>query len=85
MAIRIWDLIIMKPPEFHGSKMDVDPQEFIDEAYKIMAIMGVSQIRMLSLCPINLRASPKCGMTNRLRKGATVWGLFHGKNSTVPS
>ena len=31
----------MNPLIFHGSKVDEDPQEFIDEIYKILLIMGV--------------------------------------------
>lgn len=28
----------MNPPKYHGSKVDEDPTEFIDEAYRTMAI-----------------------------------------------
>ena len=31
----------INPSVFHGSKVDEDPQEFIDEVYKILSIMGV--------------------------------------------
>ncbi|XP_055822095.1 uncharacterized protein LOC129890597 [Solanum dulcamara] len=29
----------MNPPKFYGSKVDEDPQDFIDEVHKIVAIM----------------------------------------------
>lgn len=38
---RVRDFMRMNPPVFHGSKVDKDPQEFIDEIYKILSIMGV--------------------------------------------
>ena len=31
----------MNPPEFEGSKFDEDPMQFINECYRIVAIMGV--------------------------------------------
>lgn len=31
----------MSPPKFHGSKMEKDPIDFIDEAYRIVAVMEV--------------------------------------------
>ncbi|WMV33285.1 hypothetical protein MTR67_026670 [Solanum verrucosum] len=33
MTTRVRDFTIMNPPEFHGSKVDKDPQEFIDDRY----------------------------------------------------
>ena len=40
-ASRVRDFVRMNPPEFYGSKLDEDPQEFIDEVHKILAIMGM--------------------------------------------
>uniref|UniRef100_M1E137 Cen12_3 n=1 Tax=Solanum tuberosum TaxID=4113 RepID=M1E137_SOLTU len=37
-ASRMRDFIKMNPPEFYGSKVEKDPQEFIDEVYKVLAI-----------------------------------------------
>jgi len=34
----------MNPLEFHGSKVEEDPEEFIDEVYKILMIMGVTPV-----------------------------------------
>ncbi|WMV25097.1 hypothetical protein MTR67_018482 [Solanum verrucosum] len=39
---RVRDLARMNPPEIHGSIVEEDPQRFIDEVYKILAIMGVA-------------------------------------------
>lgn len=39
---RISDFARMNLSEFHDSKVDEDPQEFIDEVYKVVDIMGVS-------------------------------------------
>ena len=41
-ASRIWDFTRMNPPEFHGSKPNEDPQDFIEEIFKIVDIMGVA-------------------------------------------
>lgn len=40
-AFRVRDFMRMNPPEFYGSKVNEDPHELIDEAYKLMTIMGV--------------------------------------------
>ena len=39
MPSRLRDFIRMNPPTFYGSKVKEDPQEFIDEVYKI--ILGI--------------------------------------------
>ena len=31
----------MNPPTFYGSKIEEEPQEFIDEVYKILFAMGL--------------------------------------------
>ena len=36
MAFRLRDFTRMNPPTLYGSKVDEDPQEFIDEVYKIL-------------------------------------------------
>ena len=41
-ASRIRDFTRMNPPEFYGSKPNEDPQDFIEEIYKIVDIMGVA-------------------------------------------
>ena len=39
---RIRDFIRMKPPTFHVTKVDEDPQGFIDEVFKVVDAMGVT-------------------------------------------
>lgn len=41
LATIVWDFTSINPPKFHGSQIDEYPQNFIDKAYKIVAIMGV--------------------------------------------
>ncbi|WMV08472.1 hypothetical protein MTR67_001857, partial [Solanum verrucosum] len=43
-ASRIREFTRMNPPEFHGSKVEEDSQEFIDEIYKVVMIMGVTPV-----------------------------------------
>ncbi|WMV25201.1 hypothetical protein MTR67_018586 [Solanum verrucosum] len=38
-ASRVRDFTRMNPPEFHSSKVEEDPQEFIDDVYKVLMIM----------------------------------------------
>lgn len=38
------DLTTMNPLEFHGYMVQDDPQEFIDEVYKGLMIMGVTVV-----------------------------------------
>lgn len=40
--IKILDIIKISLPKFNGSKVDENPMEFIDEAYQIVALMGIS-------------------------------------------
>ena len=42
MASRLRDFTRINPPTFHESKVDEDPQEFINEIYMILYAMGVS-------------------------------------------
>ena len=41
-ASRIWDFISMNPCTFHGTKGDEDPQDFIEEVFKVVDVMGVT-------------------------------------------
>ncbi|WMV29501.1 hypothetical protein MTR67_022886 [Solanum verrucosum] len=42
MASRLRDFVRMNPPVFLASKLVEDPQEFLDEVYKIVNAMGVT-------------------------------------------
>jgi len=54
-ASRVRDFTRMNPPEFHGSKLDEDPQDFIDEIYKILDIMGVTSNEKAELAAFQLK------------------------------
>ena len=55
MASRLRDLTKMKPPIFLGSKVDEDPQDFLDEFYKIFVVMGVSTTKKTGLAAYPLK------------------------------
>lgn len=42
IASRLMDFTRMNPPTFYGSKVKEEPQEFINEVYKILLAMGLS-------------------------------------------
>uniref|UniRef100_M1D8K8 Gag-pol polyprotein n=1 Tax=Solanum tuberosum TaxID=4113 RepID=M1D8K8_SOLTU len=54
-ASRVRDSTTMNPPEFHGSKVEEDRQEFIDEVYKLLMIMGVTLMEMVELAAYQLK------------------------------
>ena len=49
MASRLRDFTRMNPPTFHGSKVDDDPQDFIDEVSKIIFAKGLSTSEKVEL------------------------------------
>ncbi|XP_069148088.1 uncharacterized protein [Solanum lycopersicum] len=49
------DFSRMNPPTFYGSKVDEEPQEFIDEVYKILHAMGVSSSEKVELATYQLK------------------------------
>jgi len=51
---RIRDFTRMNPLKFHGSKLDEDPKEFIDEVYKIVGIMVLSTVEKVELAACQL-------------------------------
>ncbi|XP_049391772.1 uncharacterized protein LOC125856302 [Solanum stenotomum] len=54
-STRIREFRRMYPLEFHGSKVDEGPQEFIDEVYKIVGIMGLSMVEKAELTAYQLK------------------------------
>ncbi|KAH0710891.1 hypothetical protein KY284_012318 [Solanum tuberosum] len=52
---RVRDFMRMNPPVFHGSKVDEDPQEFIDEVCKILTIMDVGACEKAELAVYQLK------------------------------
>jgi len=45
----------MNPPEFYVSKVKEDPQEFVDEVYKVPAIMRVTLVEKAKLDTYQLK------------------------------
>ncbi|WMV50223.1 hypothetical protein MTR67_043608 [Solanum verrucosum] len=52
---RVRDFRRMNPQEFHGLKVKEDSQEFIDEVYKILIIMGVTPFKKAELAAYQLK------------------------------
>jgi len=46
---RVREFTRMNTPNFHDSKVKEDPQEFIDESYKLLMIMGVMSVENAEL------------------------------------
>ena len=59
----------VNPPKFHGSKVEEEPHEFIDEAYKVFMIMRVKYLEKKNWLVINLRVLLKCISTNLSKRG----------------
>ncbi|XP_015068927.1 uncharacterized protein LOC107013559 [Solanum pennellii] len=54
-ASRIKDFTRMNPRTFFGSKVEEDPQGFIDEVFKVLDAMGVSSQEMAELAAYQLK------------------------------
>ncbi|XP_049410542.1 uncharacterized protein LOC125873715 [Solanum stenotomum] len=55
MSSRLIDFVRMNPPRFLGFKVGEDPQEFLDELYKIVNAMGVTSIEKMELAAYQLK------------------------------
>ncbi|XP_049368005.1 uncharacterized protein LOC125832861 [Solanum verrucosum] len=55
VALRLRDFVRMNPPIFLGSKVGEDPQEFLDEVYKIVDAMGVPYREKAELASYKLK------------------------------
>ncbi|WMV46406.1 hypothetical protein MTR67_039791 [Solanum verrucosum] len=55
VASRVRDFTRMNTMEFHGSKVEEDPQEFIDDIYKVLMIMGVTTVENVELVTYQLK------------------------------
>uniref|UniRef100_M1DUR8 Gag-pol polyprotein n=1 Tax=Solanum tuberosum TaxID=4113 RepID=M1DUR8_SOLTU len=56
-ASRVRDFTRMNPPKFYGSKFEEDPQDFIDEVYKVLTIMGVMHVEKAELAAYQLKGA----------------------------
>src|SRR5688572_24094891 len=55
LALTIRDFTRMNPLEFYGSMVGEDPQEFIDQVFKVVAIMGVTSVERPKLVAYQLK------------------------------
>ena len=81
MASRLRDFSQKKNPTLYRSMVDEDPQEFIDEVYKILYAMGVSSSEKVVLATYRLLDVAKTWYIqwrdNRpLRGGPVTWEIF---------
>ena len=54
-ASRVRDFTRMNPPEFHRSKVDEDPQAFVDEVGRVVTIIGVTPVEKAELAAYQLK------------------------------
>ena len=59
----------MNPPTFYVSKVEEDPQEFIDKVFMVLDAIGVSSQEKVELAPTNSKTWVKFGMSNGGMKG----------------
>ncbi|MCQ8086693.1 retrotransposon gag domain-containing protein, partial [Salmonella enterica] len=55
MASKLRDFVRMNPPVFLGSKVGEDPQELLDEVYKVVSAMGVTSKEKAELASYQLK------------------------------
>ncbi|KAH0736064.1 hypothetical protein KY285_011771 [Solanum tuberosum] len=61
----------MNPMDFHGSKIEEDPQEFIDEVYKVLMIMGVTSVEKTEFYAYQLKGVFQIWF-NQCKEGRTI-------------
>ncbi|KAK4731662.1 hypothetical protein R3W88_024650 [Solanum pinnatisectum] len=71
----------MNPPTFYGSKVDEDPQGFIDEVFKVLDAMGVSPQEKAELAAYQLKDVAQVWYEQWkeerfVRAGSVDWTLF---------
>ena len=82
MASRLRDFTQMNPPTFYGSKVEEDPQEFINKVYKILLAMGLSTSEKAELSTYQLKDVVQAWYVqwrgNRpLRGGPLTWDILN--------
>lgn len=80
-SLRVRDFARMNPQEFHGFKVDEDPQRFIDEVYKVLTIMGVCSEEEVDLAAFQLSDVAQvmydhCKGERPIGVGPIEWDLF---------
>ncbi|KAK4733907.1 hypothetical protein R3W88_008168 [Solanum pinnatisectum] len=85
MASRLRDFTRMNPHMFFGSKVGEDPQEFVEEVYKIINVMGVTSIEKVELAAYQWKDMAQVWKKNREVKrarsdnGNSSKGKFEGQ------
>ena len=54
-AFRVREFLRLNPSEFYGSKVEKNPNGFIDEVYKVLGIMRVSSNKTVDLSSYQLK------------------------------
>ena len=81
MASRLRNFIRMNPPTVYESKVDKDPQEFIDEFYKTLLSMCLSTSEKAELATYQLKDVAQAWYVqwrdnSTLRGGPLTWEIF---------
>ena len=81
MASFLSDFTRMNPPTFNGSKVDEEPQEFLDEVCKVLYAMEVTSSEKAELASYQLKdVAQTCFVQWRdnrsLRDGPMAWEIF---------
>ena len=81
MATHLRDFTEMNPPMFFGSIFDEDPQDFLDEEYKILFTLGVSTIEKKYLAAYQLKDVAQTWYNQwkdswDLEGGPITWDIF---------
>src|SRR5688572_31042445 len=72
-ASRIQDFTRMNPPEYYGSKANEDPQDFIEEIFKIVDIMGVSPTEKAELAAYQLKGIAQIWFNQWKASNSRAW------------
>ena len=80
-ATRVGHFMKMNPPKFTGTKVEEDPQEFVDEIEKICKVMHVDEVEGVELATYQLKDVASQWYADwEDEKGEsaepTVWGKF---------
>uniref|UniRef100_M1DBT1 Gag-pol polyprotein n=1 Tax=Solanum tuberosum TaxID=4113 RepID=M1DBT1_SOLTU len=70
----------MNPPEFHGSKVEEDPQEFINDVYKVLIIMGVTPLEKAELTTYQLKGVAQVWYNQWKEGRRKMWVLLIGRS-----
>jgi len=66
---RVRDVTRMNPPEVHDSKVAEDSQEFIDEVYKVLMMMGVTPVEKAELAAYEHKGVAQIWLKNKWKEG----------------